>query len=52
VEEKEEEREERWAASLQPGWAQEPRNHIRGTCGSYINDEGLNYYTSWLRDGL
>jgi len=52
VEEREEEREERWAVSLQPAWAQEPRNFVRGACGPYINDEGLNYYTNWLRGRL
>ena len=49
VDEREEERVERWAASLQPVWAQELRNLVRVICGSYINDEGLNYYTSRLK---
>ena len=42
VEEREEEREERWAAGLQPAWAQELKNLVRVTCGSYINNERLN----------
>ena len=43
---REEEKEERWAANLQPAWAQEPKNLMRVICESYINDGRLNYYTS------
>jgi hypothetical protein len=34
-----EEREEKRAVSLQPAWAQEPRNFVRETSGPYINSE-------------
>ena len=44
-----EEREEMWAANLQPAWTQESKNFMRGTYRLYIDDEELNYYTSWLR---
>ena len=46
MEEREEEKKDRWAVILQPAWAQEPRNLMRVTCGPYINDGRLNYYTS------
>jgi hypothetical protein len=52
MEEKEKERDERWAANLQPAWTQKPRHFVRGTCEPYFNDEELNYYTSWLRGRL
>ena len=36
-----EEREEKWAASLQVALPQEPRNLVRVTSGAYIDSEGL-----------
>ena len=38
--------------SLQPVWTQEPKKFVRQTSGPYINDEGLNHYTSGLRDEM
>jgi hypothetical protein len=35
------EREEKRDVSLQPAWAQEPRNSVRETSGPYINNEEL-----------
>ena len=47
-----EEREEKWAVSLQPTSIQELRNLVRETGGPCINDEELNHYTSRLRGRL
>jgi len=41
VEERREEREEKWAISLQPAWAQELRKSVREIGGSCINCEEL-----------
>ena len=52
VEERGEDREGKWAVSLQAASTQEPRNLVRETGGLCINDEGLNHYTSRLRGRL
>jgi len=52
VEERGEEREGKWAVSLQAASTQEPRNLVRETGGLCINDERLNHYTSRLRGRL
>jgi len=52
VEQREEEREEKWTVSFQPVWAQEPRNFVRETGGPYIYGEELNHYTSRLKSEL
>ena len=52
MEEREEERDEKWTVSFQPVWAPEPRNFVRETGGPYINGGELNHYTSRLRDEL
>ena len=41
-----EEREGKWAVSLQTASTQGPRNFVRETDGPCINHEGLNHYTS------
>ena len=46
MEERKDEREERWVAILQSAWTQESRNFVTTIRGPHINDEGLNYYTS------
>ena len=52
MEGREDEREERWAASLQLVSTQEPRKLVRETDVPYINDDRLNYHTSGLRSRL
>ena len=52
MEERGEEREEKWSVSLQPVSTQEPKNLVRETGEPCINDEGLNHYTSRLRGRL
>ena len=52
MEGREEERQGKWTVSLLSVSIQEPRNLVRETYGSCINDEGLNHYTSRLRDRL
>ena len=49
---REKKREKKGTVSLQPVWAQEPRNFVRETCGPYIYGEELNHYTSKLRSEL
>jgi len=51
VEERGEEREGKWAVSLQAASTQEPRNLVRETGGLCINDE-RHHYTSRLRGRL
>jgi hypothetical protein len=52
VEERREERKERWAVSLQPAWAQETKIYVREINESYLKCERLNHYTNWLRGRL
>ena len=52
MEGREDEREERWAASLQLVSTQEPRKLVRETDVPHINDDRLNYHTSGLRSRL
>ena len=52
MEEREEEREEMWAVSLQPAEAQEPRNFVREKGGSYSLQLAVNYYMNGLISGL
>ena len=50
MEEREGKRERRWAVSLQPIYAQEPRKIVRVISGSCINSGELNYYINGLRE--
>ena len=52
VEEREEERERKWAISLQPTLTQESRNLVRQISGPCINGGELNHYTNGLKNEL
>ena len=50
MEKREEKKKERWAASLQPAYAQELGKFVREIGGPFINSEELNYYMNWFRE--
>ena len=50
MEERGEEREGKWAVSLQPAYAQEPKKFVRVIGGPCINSEELNHYMNGLRE--
>ena len=52
MEEREEEREEKYAVSLKPASTQEPRHFVRYISGPCIYGGELNYYISGLKDEL
>ena len=50
MQERGEEREERWAVSLQPAYVQKSKKNVKEIGESYINSEGLDHYINRLRE--